>query len=414
MRKPKHFVQMDASLTESPDGRLFIHPGTADVVDLSAVQVIHFATDTVRQLYRGKIKREVMELFETKGELVELGGYHWHPGRIGRDSGYQYRLQNADLGLILLLKSFHVDESSHGPHLKIEVSPHTIHGRSPASLQRLLDDMADEVLIERERSQCAVHLAMDVQGWTPPKDFEARMHCRSRRIRSIHGPDTVDYAANSAVYGRGETWLFGAASGVQMTVYNKSLEARTKDKLDYWNDIWSNADGYVPGQDVYRIEFRFHHSVVQQFADGSVDLETGETIGTSGYDELYPHLTGLWKYGLDNFRYLYSPGYFDPFWTLIRSCSLADDGVALVEYRRYYKTASGFSGKNVELLLGNFVSLAARNRMSAAQAWKALKSLPFWQVIEDHYSDKGKKSWELKKHFIKLLNERYIRFGKAV
>jgi len=35
------------------------------------------------------------------------------------------------------------------------------------------------------------------------------------------------------------------------------------------------------------------------------------------------------------------------------------------EYKRYYKTSCGFSGKNVELFLGNFVSLLARERVGA-------------------------------------------------
>ena len=40
--------------------------------------------------------------------------------------------------------------------------------------------------------------------------------------------------------------------------------------------------------------------------------------------------------------------------------SLVDD----TEYKRYYKTAKGISGKNFELFLGNFVSLLEPPRVS--------------------------------------------------
>ena len=52
--------------------------------------------------------------------------------------------------------------------------------------------------------------------------------------------------------------------------------------------------------------------------------------------------------------------------------------------------------------------------MSHTQAWKALESLPFFELILEHYRDRGKKTWELKKHVRKLLEERYTRYGKAI
>lgn len=414
MRAPRHYCQLSSDLSESTQGRLFVHPSTAEVVDLSSINIVHFATDTVRQLYRGKIRDGVLDVFDEKDGLVEFAGHSWHAGRIGRDSGYQYRLQNADLGIILLIKSFHAPVDQDGPHLKIEVSPHCILERSTSGLQVLLDHLADCVLFSPEKSQCAVHVALDVQGWQPPDDFEARMHCRSRRVRRFTGAETVDFYSGAAVYGRGETYMFGSAAGVQLCVYDKTLEAKAKDKLDFWVAVWERSGFYDPAKRVTRIEFRFHHSVIQQFADGTADLETGEVISTEDYEGLYPFLTGIFRYGLDNFRFLNSPAYFDPLWTFLRGQSLHDGKEPAVDYRRYYKSASGFSGKNVELLLGNFVSLAARHRMSANLAWKALKQLPFFEVIEDHYKGRGKENWQLKQHLSKLISERYLKYGMAV
>src|SRR5690554_2665957 len=118
MSKPIHQIRKNADFESDANGRIFLNPKTFALSDLSGVRLLRCAVDTVRQLYRGRIKPSVLELFENSG-IVELGKYYWHAGRIGRDSGYQFRLQNADLGIILLIKNFNVKEDDHGPHLKI-------------------------------------------------------------------------------------------------------------------------------------------------------------------------------------------------------------------------------------------------------------------------------------------------------
>ncbi|MFU4084418.1 hypothetical protein ACM7EI_30280, partial [Pseudomonas aeruginosa] len=108
------------------------------------------------------------------------------------DSGYQYRLQNAEMGLILLIKNHNIKVDTIGSHLKIEVSPHAIDGADPRILQGVLDDLAAAVLSHCETNQAAVHIALDVQGWTPPADLVDRMHCRSRRVRQISGIERIE------------------------------------------------------------------------------------------------------------------------------------------------------------------------------------------------------------------------------
>src|SRR5690606_31869746 len=145
------------------------------------------SVDTVRQLYRGLIRPEIMCLFDKPGSIVDFAGQRWHSGRVSKDSGYQYKLQNADLGIILLVKNFNAKLDSIGPHLKIEVSPHAIDNLSPERLQEHMDYYAAAVLSHREINQCAVHLALDLQGWKPPVDLVARMHCKARTHRDISG-----------------------------------------------------------------------------------------------------------------------------------------------------------------------------------------------------------------------------------
>ncbi|WP_077528831.1 hypothetical protein [Vreelandella utahensis] len=409
---PQHWVSLDSMMQESDEGRLFVDPGNATVRDMSDVRILSFRPDTVRQLYRGKLKADVLDLFHEPG-LVTFMGKRWHAGRISRDSGYQYKLQNADLGILLLIKSFHANKETEGNHLKIELSPQFLHSYSEQEVQQRIDELAQGVLENWCHGGCAVHIAADVQGWEPPSDFEARLHCRSKKVRTYNGLDEWDIDSHAVRYGRGESFLFGAPNQTQLAVYNKTDEARAGDKLDYWRNVWNQSGEYDPEEAVYRIEIRYHHNVVNQFARATVDHETGELFDLTSYEGLYPHLTGLWGYGFRSFRYLARPGWFDPFWTILTRLRMPEHSDT-VEYRRGYKSADGFSGKNIELLLGNFVSCCARWNLSKNKSWQALQDMPFFDMIREHYANKGKGERELRNHMRKLLEERWVRYGRAV
>jgi len=423
----KDFFRVDNQTgLESPHGRLFLDIGKVGFVDLSGVRLLRCGVDTVRQLYRGLLRPDILGLFDKPGTIVDFAGDRWHAGRVSRDSGYQYKLQNADLGFVLLLKNFNAKIENIGPHLKIEVSPHAIDSLSPERLQARMDHYAAQILTSIEVNQCAVHLALDLQGWTPPTDLVARMHCRARTHRDVSGINELHWATKSSVYGRGETSMFGSANGLQLCIYNKTEQAKATDKLDYWESVWrrrdnlddGDPDNYNPAQDVWRIELRYHHSIVQQFASGSVDLQSGQTIETCTFSAFAGHLDGLWRYGLNQFKYLARPGYYAPIWTLIRDDVRVDLPVDSLldetEYKRYHKTSRGFSGKNVELFLGNFVSLLARERVGARKAFHTLKEWDCWPVIRDHYAAKGLDEDNLYKHIKGLLEERNVRWGRAV
>ncbi|WP_286640096.1 hypothetical protein [Thiopseudomonas alkaliphila] len=423
MSKAIHQHRLNDQGVEDKTGRIFINPKNLGLSDLSGVRLLRCAVDTVRQLYRGKIRQGVLELFEQSG-MVKLGGHDFHAGRIGRDSGYQFRLQNADMGVILLIKNFNVKETDHGPHLKIEVSPHTIENHTPKNLQVMLDDLAELVLEDQQYNQCAVHIALDVQGWQPPADTVARMECRSKRVRDISGIESLEHAATASIYGKGETYMFGSAGGVQLAIYNKTLQARSTDKLDFWRSLWSQAYSdfdtpmFNPDETVWRIELRYHHSVIQQFAEGSVNTETGECIYTRSFAEFAPHLEGLWRYGFNSFKLLEQKGVYDPAWTLFAQDAQVQTGVESLlddtEYKRYYKTASGFSGKNVELFMGNFVSLLAREKVGAKKAFDRLQEWECWPVIQEHFENKGMTERDIYKWLRDKLTERTIRWGVAV
>ncbi len=152
----KDQLRVDREFNKTPTGRLFFDSMTARITDLSNVRILACSVDTVRQLYRGLIRPEIMSLFDKPGTIVDFAGQRWHSGRVSKDSGYQYKLQNADLGIILLVKNFNAKIENIGPHLKIEVSPHAIDTFSPERLQERLDYYASHVLTNVERNQCAI------------------------------------------------------------------------------------------------------------------------------------------------------------------------------------------------------------------------------------------------------------------
>ena len=226
--------------------------------------------------------------------------------------------------------------------------------------------------------------------------------CRSRRVAQFNGIDTAEYHVSevSCIYDRSQSFKFGAAGAVQLAIYNKTIQARTTDKFDYMEHKWhestkleDGSSGYNPDQDVFRVEVRFHHSVIQQFALGTCNTETG-AIGVKmrTYGDIISHIQALWKYGLKSFKLRYNSNYMDPIWSVLQDdivfkfpeSSYTDN----LHYKRYYKKATSFSGKNYQLYLGNFLSASARKGVTFKRLLKVLKDNYLWEDIARHYEDK--------------------------
>ena len=111
--------------------------------------------------------------------------------RMGKMSGYQYKLQNRDVGVVILLKQFHKPNDEETSHLKIELSPHFIAQYTPKEAQKIMDDIAKLYLIDSSPSAVAPHLCVDVQGWEMPNHMQDDIVSRSRQIRTYNGIDTV-------------------------------------------------------------------------------------------------------------------------------------------------------------------------------------------------------------------------------
>jgi len=363
-------------------------------VNLDGLKILHHGLDTVRQLYTCVLKPFVLEDIkrindEHTGELLELAGELWLVGSGGK-SGYRYRLQNSDLGLIIFVKSNYVDSINFGGHIKIECSPHWIDTRSPDVMDRELWAFAGLLGDNVEPSGCAVHICCDVQGWEPGNDFLDRIVTRARRI-THHRSNVAAYMDTgevATVFGRSESYLMGSPTSVQFALYRKDVQVRKLDKMDYWSEVWSRLRDdnmgliYDKDKPVWRLEFRYHQNVVGQFADGHASqLEYGFTIerrrNWESISGLSKHLYGLWCYALDVFRLEVSArgygSYVDPVWQLLRDDIKFSDHDGTFLYRRVYKTPGVDNERNLMLAVGNLISCYARNRYDAGFAFKCLK-----------------------------------------
>lgn len=417
-------------------GNLFIsNKGQANLEDL---EILFTSVDTVRQLYAGVLDEEKLQKVidcyaahenytSKKGDLFAVGG--------AMAGGYKYRLQSNDIGVIILLKHKFHDADQKASHIKIELSPKLIQSLDPLELQHYMDRIAAYWLVKPEPVGCAVHLAADIQGWQPAPDFLDRFVCRSKRITTSSGISefSVESGEIASVYGRGQSMLFGTARGLQCAIYNKTKEALARDKLDFWQHLWSKKGGaepfshaYNPDSEVWRIEVRFHQSVLREYAAGTLDksgryeflnTSTGELVGTKSelnrFLDVVPHLTGLWRTATMSFRLDTTKGQLiDPAWQKINEDCLYFDTENTTDYKRIKKTPAQGNEKNLALALGNMLSIYARQRYTINYVLHCLEKCGFWQEICIYYRTRGVGLGDLKELIKQKLIERRL-LGKA-
>ncbi len=404
-------------------GLLFVHPRFGKVVDLyeEHFQIVGTYVDTLRQLFRGQVNLDFLtdceESIDFGEKTFQCMGYDWLLGKSSKVSGYQYRLQNNQLGVIIFFKMFHSKAEAISSHLKIECSPWFLDNRTPKQVDKFLEKIAKRILNCAEPHYPAIHLAVDVQGWKPDNELSERMLCRSRRVAQYNGMDKAEFHMSeiSSIYDRSQSFKFGAAGAVQLAIYNKTIQARTIDKFDYMEHKWNEStklkdgsSGYNPEQDVFRVELRYHHSVIQQFSLGTCNTKTGEIgVKMNTYSEVIKHIQALWQYGLKSFKLKYNTNYIDPIWTILQDdivfkfpeSSYQDN----LHYKRYYKKATSFSGKNYQLYLGNFLSACARKSEPFQKVLKELQNSMIWNDIALHYE----KNSTTENQLIERLKESY-------
>ncbi|GHU24947.1 hypothetical protein FACS189488_10760 [Betaproteobacteria bacterium] len=390
-----------------PTGRIFC----SDVgqVDLADVSVLHTGLDTVKQLYAGMLKPDLMEELqriteEGAGECLNLGGLLWLVGYGGK-SGYKYRLQNSDEGLIVFIKSNFADVLTSHSHVKIECSPHWLHPRSADVMQKELDSLAGLALDGMAHSGVAVHICVDFQGWSPEQSFVDCLVTRSKRVLDHRGGNVsyINTGEVGMVFDRSNSYRFGSPAGVEMALYRKDQEIKARDKVEFWHAVWRDAGDFEgaafnPDEPVWRLEFRYHHAVVAQFGRGAAgqkefgfSIVEREFAGIAGVSK---HLQGFWKYGLNSFRLQvyadkHSP-YIDPMWQLLRDDVVMGEPQGDLAYKRVYKPATSVGGvKNLMLAAGNLLSMYARHRFTVDHVMKLLKHSGIYDDLWQYFFDRA-------------------------
>lgn len=378
--------------------------------DFRSISVVHVGVDTVKQLYSGMVKQNVFdfvsEAYDAGLQRVTIDGYIWKLGS-GRFGGYRYSLNNPDLGILVLFGSFYTESCYEGDHLKIELSPHYILNKGLNDLQDCIDEFADIFIHLRQYTGVAVHLCVDVQGWQPPNDLDYKLVTRAKKVRKFSGESemTFERHAIATVYGQGETFTFGGAASLQFSVYNKSkLIVKNENVREYWHSVYSACcvvDGedfhdpesdkpvFKKDVDVWRIESRFHHSVVVQFS-----LALGEDLRS--FRELGKHLTGLWRYSLNNFRLDDSPTYISVVWQFLRDdVEFNHDANSLV-YRRVFKKTDFDvppSERVLKIVFGLLCSCYRKLKYDMEKAFLAFQNCGIYSVFVDMLIDRN--SWRL-------------------
>jgi hypothetical protein len=392
--KSRDCVRLDAdTLQPAVNGSIFTDY-FGEKFDSSRVNVIHNGLDTVRQLYDGELNKSVYFSIESAynagyGTQIEIGGFTWIVST-GGSSGYKFTLRNKNLGLVLLIGSSFSPVDTFGPHMKIQASPSFLLSRSLDEIQDDMAHFAASVFYEGfGYSSLAIHLCMDVQGWQLPHDLDFKMTTRARRIIRHSGIQGLDYEFNDVaiVYGKAQSFTFGQASSMQFAAYDKTKAIADKGEEDLWQPVWSQAAGYDENLPVIRLEARFHQNVIKQFASGS-------SIDAYCLTDLKEHLTGLWSYALQNFRYDDSKTMINPAWQYFR-----DDVVFYhvkkteIDYKRIYVNPDA-QGKPTEraikICFGHLTSIFRRNRFSLKKAFECLKQSGLWENLLELYLNKGR------------------------
>ncbi len=387
----RDFERLDIRTGEIGKGDLFIGP-EGQQVNLQNVNVLWAGVDTVRQLFHGRLRQEILsplvEAYESgHGAVITLNGLQWSV-MSGRRGGFRYLLQNREHGLTILIQNFYAEADSLGTHVKIETSPKWLYERGSQQVHDQLMEWGRYFLEAVEPSGIALHLAVDFQGWEPPEDFAQRFVTRAKTVSVHNGVSNVEWETGSTVNGKGETFTFGKANSLQTCLYDKTKEIDVSDKRAFMESIWETAVNedsfpdtcYNPDKPVWRLEIRLHHRIVNEVSDGTEGIGPIKT-----FTDAVQHLTGLWRYALQGNRYEAKKNWVHPIWSKLRDDISFGHPAPHLLYKRAKKQPGCGNEKNVGLAFGNLLSIYARNRFNARQAWDCLKKSGLWEDLCNYY-----------------------------
>ncbi|MCL7422879.1 MAG: hypothetical protein M8364_18470 [Methylobacter sp.] len=410
---------LSVGLDQDPQGRLFVN--SHGVTDLTDVDIIGASVDTVRQLFYGVPLPEMVEKLERHAEnhdeIITLTGrsqsMKWHFTRMGKVAKYRYKLQNNEEGLVVLFGSYYGKLDTEGQHLKIELSPHFISQYSVRKIwQRLHGEhfgLSRLFLSNPVPKGVAVHLACDYQGFNLPDDFVQKFSTYSRTFRAFDGLAEIDLSDISeaiASYGgkhQAKNYLIGKVASVQMCLYDKGHEIIKSDKVDYFTREWAaySIGTYDPDKPVRRIEARLHHQVIREIGLGlGVELES--------FEQVEQYLTDIWRYALTRNRLMMDEKTVHPLWQLLMQDVFFYVPAKDFNICRKKKVAVDPIARNIASVIGNLVSIYARQGLKTGTVMAQLKLLRCYPEIVRCYRSRGLNEDDLRQTVERGLNMRRL------
>ncbi|OLO02615.1 hypothetical protein BTW07_18795, partial [Salinicola socius] len=160
-----------------------------------------------------------------------------------------------------------------------------------------------------------------------------------------------------------------------------------------------------------------HQSVLREFAQGvPCNVDTGECLdmehGFKRFIDTVPHLTGLWQTALGKYRLDHSRNLIDSAWQLLQEDARFYDHEPHFLYKRARKAPGLGNEKNVALVVGNLISLYARQGFTTQQAMNGLTRCGAWDDIANYYRRRGIDADQLRLLISQRLVERRL-LGKA-
>lgn len=390
--------RFDENLEPFEKGHIFCD-SSGNITDLNDITVLNIAVDTIKQLYSGTIDQTIiraLDHYSSDGGVTitkyELDSYKYYQhgqftipfdcriSKMGKNSGYQYKLQNNEVGIIILLKSFHKPNDTETSHLKIELSPHFLSSHTPTESQTILDNISNIYLENALPAAVSPHICVDIQGWSMPNHMQDHIISRCKQIKTYNGIDKAEFQGLDNIlttFGRNETLMVGTTKSLQTSIYRKDLEIIKSDKVDYYHDIWDqyslgSFDKTLP---VTRIEQRFHHNVIKEFQRG-----IGEDINT--YLEISEYFNDLWNYALNTIRYQIK-GTISPLYQFLMEDVHFNQNDLRQSFKRQQKPKKDITSitRQIGLFLGNFITLKARSKINFKYVKRELESMSVFDEI---------------------------------
>ncbi len=178
-----------------------------------------------------------------------------------------------------------------------------------------------------------------------------------------------------------ETITIGKPTGLQTSIYNKTKQARVIDKVDYYNAEWqiySLGQYDINGSDVFRVEYRFHHSVIKE-------LEIDGQTGFVSYEQVSKYLNHLWRYALLRNRLDIENNHIHPVWQMLLEDIEFQAQPPQGGIKRVKKNDLAAIGKNIQLMLGNLISIQARKTDNLESFIKLLRHAGVYDDILQYY-----------------------------